>query len=356
MAKGNRRTSLLKKCLDDLEARIDPQVEDRLLKEWMEFSDGRFKGAIFSPHRQKQIPAQFVWPEVTVNAALDSFENMALQQYGGCSQLLEQGSGALLNIRCNFGTGIMPSLFGMSIFLMDESYNTLPTSRPLNDIRLIKQLLDRGIPDLRAGYGGKVFDMAEYFLELANEYPKIGQYVYLYHPDLQGPMDICELIWGSSIFISLYDHPELVKALLELVTETYIQYMHKWTELVPFREHGNIHWGLFHKGNLMLRDDSAMNLSTAMFTEFIQPYDQRLLQEFGGGAIHFCGKGHHYLGELSQMKGIYAVQLTQPEYNDMEIVFANTIDRGIHLLDLKREVAEAALANGRTLHGRVHAW
>ncbi len=356
MPKYDQTSPILNQCLDDLEARIDLQAEQRLLMEWIDFSEGRFPGQIFSPARRQPAPSQIEWPQVSINAALASYECMAIQQYGACSRLLEEGSGLLLNVRCNYGTGIVPSLFGMPIFLMDEAYDTLPTSRPLNNLDAIKLLLDSSVPDLYHGYGRQVFEMAEYFQSIAQHYPKISQTVSLYHPDTQGPMDICELIWGSSIFYALYDRPDLVKALLELVTETYIRFMRLWVASVPFRQGGNIHWGLYHRGNLMLRDDSAMNLSPDMYGEFIRPYDQRLLDEFGGGAIHFCGKGHHYLPQLSQMNGVFAVNLSQPEYNSMELVYANTVDKGINLLDLKREAAETALAAGRDLRGRVHAW
>jgi uroporphyrinogen-III decarboxylase len=163
------------------------------------------------------------------------------------------------------------------------------------------------------------------------------------------------VVWGSSIFYAIYDQPELVHDLLEIVTQTYIRCMRAWLKVVPFREGYNAHWGLLHKGNIMLRDDSAMNLSPDMFDTFIRPYDQRLLDEFGGGAIHFCGKGDHYIERLSQMKGVYAIHMSQPEYNDMETMYSHTVDKGINVLGLRGEVAAESLAQGRALHGRVHA-
>ena len=60
------------------------------------------------------------------------------------------------------------------------------------------------------------------YAEIARQYPKIGRYVFIYHPDLQGPMDICEVVWGSAIFYAIRDEPALVKDLLELAVETYI--------------------------------------------------------------------------------------------------------------------------------------
>jgi uroporphyrinogen-III decarboxylase len=162
------------------------------------------------------------------------------------------------------------------------------------------------------------------------------------------------VVWGSSVFYSLYDRPKLVKGLLEVVVETYIACMRAWTEVVPFREGGNAHWGLYHKGNIMLRDDSAMNLSLDMFNEFIRPYDQRLLDTFGGGAIHFCGKGDHYMPALAQMRNLYAINLSQPEYNDMEQIYSHIVDNGIKIIGLQRDAGEDALARGRDLHGQVH--
>jgi uroporphyrinogen-III decarboxylase len=182
----------------------------------------------------------------------------------------------------------------------------------------------------------------------------MAQYVHLYHPDLQGPIDICELLWGSSIFYAFIDTPDMVKALLELVTETYIQFMRAWNALEPYNGQWNMHGGALQRGRIMLRDDSAMNLSPAMFTEFIEPYDRRLLAEFGGGSIHFCGRGDHYIQAMSNIPNLYAINLTQPELNDMEVIYQHTVDKGICLLGLERKAAETALAAGRNLHGKIH--
>jgi hypothetical protein len=344
----------LRPYLDDLEARIDPREEERLLQEWIAFSAGRFSGPIFSPRRSAPCPPRIEWPRIRVNAALADFDALALQQLGGCSALLAEGSGLLLNARCNYGSSILPSLFGVEPFIMDEALDTLPTSRPLNDIAAIRRLVERGIPDLHAGWGARVLEMGRRYAEIASEYPNIGRWVFIYHPDLQGPLDTCEVLWGASMFYALYDQPGLVHALLELVTETYISFMRAWQQIIPQPAQGSAHWGFHHRGTLMLRDDSAMNLSARMFADFVQPYDQRLLDGFGGGAIHFCGRGDHYIARMSEMHGLHAINLSQPELNDMETIFTHTIDRGINLLGLPRAAAEAALACGRNLRGRVH--
>jgi hypothetical protein len=152
----------------------------------------------------------------------------------------------------------------------------------------------------------------------------------------------------------LHDQPELVKAMLALVTDTYARFMREWERIVPPSGAITAHWSIMQRGRIMLRDDSAMNLSPAMYDEFIRPYDQRLLDEFGGGAIHFCGRGDHYIASACTMRGMNAVAMSQPHLNDMEAIYRHTVDKGIKLLGLQRSAAESALAAGRDLHGCVH--
>ena len=344
----------LRRCLDDLEERLDAAEEERILAEWIDFTENRFQGGIFSPKRSRPAPPRVAWPEIRVNQALADYDAMCLQQYGAVSSVLENAGGSVLNVRANYGSSIAPLLFGVDVFVMAEELNTLPTSVPLNDKAAIRRLLDAGVPSVETGYGAQVLEMGRRYMEIARQYPKIGRYVNIYHPDLQGPMDICEVVWGSTIFIDLYEEPDLVKEFLELATQTYVTFLNAWLEIVPFREGYNTHWGLLHKGNIMLRDDSAMNLSPAMFDEFIRPYDQRLLDAYGGGAIHFCGHGDHYISQMCSMPGMYAIAMSQPELNDMERIYQATVDRGVKLLGLRRSEAERALAAGRDLRGQVH--
>ncbi len=348
---------MITEYLEDLERRLDPDVERKLFTEWQSFTDGASAEPIFSPRRQRASSPGLAWPAVAVNDALDDFDLMALQQFRGCSAVLEQGNGALPCVRANYGTSILPSLFGVELFIMDRSTNTLPTSLPLQGgIETVKALIAGGVPDLHRSLGGRTLEMGRRFVELLSRFPKLQSHVHVYHPDLQGPMDLCEVLWGSSLFMDIMDHPDVVKSFLSLITDTYIAFMRAWTAIIPFARPHTVHWGMLHRGHIMLRDDSAMNFSPAMFEEFIEPYDQRLLDEFGGGAMHFCGRGSHYAHRFPHMRGVHAVAMSQPEHNDMDVIFRHTVDRGIKLIGLNRPAAEQALANGRDLHGNVHCW
>lgn len=344
--------------LEDLESRLSPDVEEPLLRSWLDFADDRFHGDVFVPARMKAAPPKVAWPEkIFINDAIEDFDIMALAQYSGCSKALAKGTGDVIMVRCNYGTSILPSLFGVEMFMMDRELNTLPTSRPLNDSAAIRRLVERGVPDLRLGLAPKVFEMAERFMQIGRTYPKIGKYIPIFHPDLQGAMDNCEIIWGSSIFMDLVDDPKLVKDFLQVVIDTYIAFMRQWNKLVPMPADGHgRHWQMLHKGSIMLRCDSAMNLSPEMFDEFIRPSEQRLLDELGGGAMHFCGRGDHFIESLASMRGISCIAMSQPHLNDMEVIYRHTVDKGIKLINFVPDAAAAALARGRNLRGQVHCW
>ncbi|HNS21179.1 MAG TPA: hypothetical protein PKH24_11810 [Sedimentisphaerales bacterium] len=364
---------MIASLLEDLERRIDPRVEEALLDRWKAFADGEVTDEVFSPTRPRPAPPAVEWPHVLVNDALDDPDAMVVQQLEQCSKALAEGSGALLAVRCNYGTAILPSLFGAEIFLMDREIDTLPACRPLEGgADAIQRLLDRGVPDLDAGQGEAVFRTGEYFEQLLREYPGLSRYVHVYHPDLQGPMNACEMLWGGSLYVDFYDKPDLVKDFLDLLTGTYIRFLRRWDGIVARtgartvapegressaeRREYAVHWSMLHRGRIMVRNDASTNLSPAMYEEFAMPFDQRLLDELGGGAIHFCGRGDHLISRIAGLSGVHAVNVTQPALNDMETIFRHTIDRGVSLIGLEKDAAQQALARGRQLHGRVHCW
>jgi hypothetical protein len=357
--------SALTPFLEDLEARLDPETEERIYREWKNFLDGKFTGKVFSPRRHKAAPSKLSWPEIRINGALEDFDKMALRELKGASHMLGEtrsekqdnyaDSGGFPCVRSNYGTPILPTLFGAKLYLMEDSFNTLPGSHALDGgLEGLRALIDRGVPNLRAGLGGKVFEMGERFVEMMQPYPKVKKYVYLYHPDLQGPFDVLEMLRGSELFYDLYDEPELIHQALTVITETYIAFMNEWEKLEPRGNGYQVHWRALHKGRIMLRDDSAMNLSPEMFDEFVRPYDQQLLKEFGGGAIHFCGRGDHYIASMCAMEGIAAINMSQPHYNDMETIYRNTIDKGIPLVGFNPEETRRVIESGRPTHGMIH--
>ncbi|MHB9034494.1 MAG: hypothetical protein ACYC6L_15790, partial [Anaerolineae bacterium] len=205
-----------------------------------------------------------------------------------------------------------------------------------------------GIPPVRSGLGGNCLDAAAYFREKLAQYPALAGAVTIFHPDLQGPFDVAHLIWGPDIFIGFYDCPDLVHALLDLVTETYIAWLKAWKTALGEGNDWTIHWNIWQRGGAMLRDDSAVMLSNAQFREFVQPYDQRVLEVFGG-CIHFCGRGDQFTAPMSKCRGLYGLNLSQPELNDMQSIWQLCSEKRLVLLDLNEDYVPAGVNTGVTV-------
>jgi len=339
------------RCLDDLEARIDEAQEEAYRAQWVAFLEGGLTEGFFSPPSRRPAPAKAAWPEIHINDALDDIDLMVWRELAAVSRILERGGNEALNVRSNYGVGIMASQLGCRIVQMDRSQGDLPTSLPLG-AGAIAGVLDAGVPSPRAGLGAKVLDTGERFLEVFEAYPKIGRWVNLYHPDLQGPIDNLELVWGSEFFYAVYDDPALVGDFMQLMADHYAAFIGAWFAMAPPGGAYSCHWGKMFKGRLMIRNDSLMNLSPATYRDLVFPHDQRLLRQFGGGAIHYCGRGDHFIEIMSGTEGLTCIQLSQPHLNDMETIFANTVDKGLVLMDLTTDAARAA---GARCRGRVQA-
>lgn len=328
------------RLLETLENSIDPETEDDYLAQWREFLDGHFPGEIFTARRKKTTVLPYDYRNLSINTALKDYESMLVSQVEGALRPIQSGFG-VPNVRANYGTGILTSVFGAEIFTMDEKMNTLPTTRPMGEDK-IDEILDAGIPDLTGGFGRQVFEMGEFFSEVFEKYPKIKKYVRIYHPDIQGPLDLAELLIGSDLFYLFYDEPEKVKALLTLMTETYKRFLNRWLTIVPQDPEINSHWGAFmHRGQIVLRDDSAMNISPELYREFALPFDRELLQYYHGGVVHFCGRGDHYIDLLASVPELTGINMSQPELNDMEKIYRSTVDKGIPIFAFSHARAEA---------------
>jgi len=342
--------------LDDLEARIDAADEDRLLGEWKAFAAGEWKEPLFRPRRSRQAPPAIVWPAIPIDEAVDDPRSMLLRQFAGCSQRLASGDGGLMCVRSDYGTGIMPSFFGVPVVKMPRTMDTLPGTLPLGS-EAMRPLAAAGAPPLSAGLWPLVREIGAAFVACLAPRPKLRRHVHVYHPDMQGPMDVLEMVWGSECFTAFVEDAELAHTLLDLITGTYERAMADWDAVVPDRDPGFCaHWGMMHRGHIMLRDDSAMNLSPRMFRELIAPYDARLLERCGGGAMHACGRTGHYLGQATALPGLRAFNFGQPEMNDPKVIQRDVIDRKVPIVGLGEQRWNELRAAGVQPKGLVHVW
>ncbi|MBR4234838.1 MAG: hypothetical protein IKR85_02100 [Clostridia bacterium] len=312
--------------LEDIEARLDLDKELEIEAFWEDWKEYR-AGMTHAPAPRPASEPGLKWPDININDALEDDEAMILSEFRRVSDILKKSTIHPLRVRCNYGVGNVATAFGAQKFIMPRETNSLPNVVKLGQ-KGCAALLEKPLPDRLAGNFKDIFRVAEKFNAIRAKYPKIGRFVRIEQPDLQGPMDNIELLYGSEYFYDLYDEPELIHALLAKMTEFISFIMDEWLKVVPggtasyFRH--------IEKGALVIRDDSAMNLSPDMFDEFIAPYDGKLLKKYGG-IVHFCGRGDHFIDRLARLEGLRGINMSQPHLNEMEKVLSCTVDKGLHL-------------------------
>ena len=319
--------------LEDIEQRLDEAEETAIYEAWKQFAMGEWpEETPFSPPRRTPRPSQLDWKHININDAIADEDLMILSQLENCHRALCGNGNTMMVMRPNYGVGIISSMFGAEKFIMPYEMDTLPNVCALEGGEdAIRRLLDAAPPTLSEGFGTHVFSVGEKFAEIRRKYPKIGKLVRFDTPDGQGPIDNCELLWGSEMFYAFYDDEELLHELLKRVTDTLLRYVRKWQTIIPNEDGMTSYFGRLGKGGIVIRNDSAMNLSPDLFRVFIQPYDSYLLRELGGGTVHFCGTGDHFVELLAQTPNLFSVDMSQPHLNKMEKMLSALPDQGINL-------------------------
>ena len=270
------------------------------------------------------------WPSYPYNEAFHDPVKMLLNELRAPYLHHQRRDYHPLNIRANYGTVILPSIFGVGYQLTETS---LPWVHHLASRAEIERLVARGVPDLEHGLGRTCFETLRFYQEALADYPRLSRAIHVYHPDLQGPFDVAHLIWGPDILVALYDCPELVHALLVLVTETYARWMRRWKALAGEGNDFTTHWSFHIRGGIMLRDDTTVMLSGRHYETFVKPYDQALLDEFGG-CIHFCGRGDAFIASMCRSRSLYGINPSQPELNDVALLWRSARANRLVLLGL----------------------
>ena len=261
-----------------------------------------------------------------------------------------------LHIRADYGVGVIASIIGARIVVLGDS---MPWVEPLGGVEEIEKVVAKGIPELDRNLGARVIETQQYYREQLSQYPKCHEAIKISQPDLQGPVDIAHLLIGSDIFLWPYDQPDLLHELLELVTETYIAFRRRIEDEV-WDQAGEgavyVH-GAICSGKVIVKDDTgAVNLSPKMYAEFCKPYNDRILEEFGGGCIHYCGKSNN--AELMHSPWLRGIDHGNPEMQDLVSLYTFWSERKVPIIrwgcDQSRgflgNVYRAGIRTGMTLN------
>ena len=191
-----------------------------------------------------------------------------------------------------FGTGVLASGFGSIIATADGPGNdpsvvgTCVTS--IADARRLR------LPDPeRDGWMPRVLATVDY--ARAHSDLPVGL------TDMQGPLDTLGQMCGHvQLFTWMYDEPALVHDLLDLVTEAFIDWVRVQKEHIgePLETSNGLQGVGASAVGCWESDDDMTMLSPEMYAEFVAPRVARIFDAFGGGSIHFCGKGYQHLDTI----------------------------------------------------------
>lgn len=305
---------LTKKCLDKLENLID---DEHVMK------TRELQRKAFSFEKVERIPVVITydvpeeeWPSYNFKQIYHDREKMLLSELKNIYLGAKLKDDRLYGIRANYGTGIIATVFGCPIHTFEKM---LPCAKEVGGIEAVQRVVEKGMPDIHGGICGKALDTVSYFKDVLRDYPKLWRNVGISLLDIQGTFDNASIIWGSDIFLGVYDEPELLNGLLELIAGTIRNVVLEHRKLdgqSPYEDSGDTEY----TGGICLRNDSCINLSGEMYEEIVKPFDKKLLGEFTGN-IHFCGKAHQWWRKLLDIPGLKGINPFQGEFYNLKDMF-----------------------------------
>jgi uroporphyrinogen-III decarboxylase len=200
-----------------------------------------------------------------------------------------------------FGTGVLASAFGCEIGMPsridDDPAVIAPCIRTPADAAKLK------LPDpARDGWMPRVLAAIDYAREHCDL--PVGL------TDMQGPLDTLGLMCGQvQLFQWMYDEPDMVRELFELVTEAFIQWVKVQKQHIgePLDSSNGLQ-GVASPGiGVWESADDMVMVGARFYQQYVEPCAARIAGAFGGGSVHFCGKGLHHVESLRRMPGVRVV-------------------------------------------------
>jgi len=241
-------------------------------------------------------------------------EKMLCQELRGAVCAAEAGRESVPSVRANMGCGIVLSLMGLKQELYDDKMPWLQKHLSREEAMEMQPSDLKITPE---------FEMAMQHMEYMAEELK-GTGVRVYPLDIQGAIDTAHLLIGDDMFYEVYDDEEYMDHVLELSTAAIIMAMEECLKRIPGSDEYVGHYSSFclprHFGPLKLSEDTTTLLSRAHIWRYAQPYTRRILEHFGGGYVHYCGKNDHLLDMTLEEPLCRGLNFGNPDKHDMEEV------------------------------------
>ena len=239
-----------------------------------------------------------------------------------------------LSIRNNHGTIQIASILGADWGMYKGNYPWVKPMGAKDAVRAIVET-DRAVSE-NDGVLSRSFETLRFYHEKLSQFPPCREGIQISLPDLQGPMDVAEQLWGSSIYYAFYDDDDLLDRLLGRIAGTIATVSgwfrrHATDRLDPF---ANTQHGYVIPGRLLDRIDSSIMVSAEMYAERIRPHDAWLLNEVGGGSCHSCGNWDHLVDRLLEIPHLLGLDFGDPNAMALDRIYRKCRERKVVLANL----------------------
>ncbi len=168
--------------------------------------------------------------------------------------------------------------------------------------------------------------------------------------DIQSPLGVAELMWDSSFYIALIEHPDAVHALLDKITDYIIAFIKEYQRIAGRRLNPCGFPCIWADGTgTMIADDTMSLVSPEMHAEFSLPYVNRIADACGPVYYHSCTWREPYFENVHQVRNVRSYNWACGDSVDFEIIareFGGQAMLAPHLvIDMHRE--KGALEWGR---------
>jgi hypothetical protein len=249
-------------------------------------------------------------------------------------------------VRADYGTVLMPSKFGAEVEQLED--NPPWVTRPEEGGVSLEAVADGDPTDFTQGWCSRVIETYEFYQATLRAWPKLQPIIKVVLPDLQSPFDSLELIVGCNVFADLRTRSELASRALRNVAVAQVGFARRLARLVNDGPDGFTHQhAMMVRGQILLRDDSTILMSPAMYRDQVAPHDEFVMRKLGSGGIHCCGNVGLHATTFLERDALRSLDFGQSEQNDMDATYRLAAARQIGLVRVA--ASEEELCSGEIL-------
>jgi hypothetical protein len=201
-----------------------------------------------------------------------------------------------------YGTGVLSSSFGCRVSWPERPDADPAVIEPIITSPKDAARLKPPKPE-KDGLMPRVLDTIDY----ANEHTDLPVGL----TDMNSPLStVAQLCGYENLFLWMHDEPQLVHDLIDIVTNAFINWVKVQKEHIgePLDSSNGLQGVWSPKGvGVFVSDDDLVSISPEMYKRYVTKPYSRLLKEFGGGSIHFCGQGDRQAEVVVGIQGVRVV-------------------------------------------------